>query len=235
VITGPRSGDRPTPDRPTPDRPAADRPAADVPPPARPGGSRYGWFVALLVVLILGYITLNTATTGGPGSRGLSVGAKLPPFAVPLAAGQLSGDADVATAPNQGAAGRRPACAVRGPQILNVCELYERGPVALAFVLSQGGHCERILDRMAQLHPAFPRVQMAGVVVRGSRGDARALVLGHRWPFPVGYDRDGALANVYRVAVCPVLTLARRGGVVSDTAIGQLGAAQLAARLRALG
>jgi hypothetical protein len=221
MTTRRRSGDRP--------------PAADVPPPAGPAGSRYGWFVALLVVLILGYITLNTglnSSRGGP--RGLSAGDKLPPFAVPLAASRLNGDADVATGANQGPAGKRAACAVRGPQILNSCQLAERGPVALAFVLSRGGHCERILDRMAELHPAFPRVQMAGVVVKGSRGDARSLVLSHRWPFPVGYDRDGALANIYRVAVCPLLTLARRGGTVTGTAVGQLGADQLAARLRTL-
>jgi hypothetical protein len=75
---------------------------------------------------------------------------------------------------------------------------------------------------------------MAGVVVRGSRADARALAHSHRWPFPVGYDRDGALANLYRVAVCPVLTLAASGGTVAGTAIGQLSTSQLATRLRAL-
>jgi len=225
---GRRSGDRPP--------PAEAPPPAGVPPPAGPGGSRYGWFVAFVALLILAYITLNTAlNSGGGGSRGLSVGDSLPPFAAPLAAGTLNGDADIARRANQGPAGRRPACSERGPQILNSCQLAERGPVALAFVISSGGHCERMLDRMAQLHATFPRVQMAGVIVRGSRGDARSLVLSHRWPFPVGYDRDGAVANLYHVAVCPLLTLARRGGSVTATAIGQLGSAELATRLRTLG
>jgi hypothetical protein len=34
------------------------------------------------------------------------------------------------------------------------------------------------------------------------------------WELPIGYDRDGAVANQYAVAVCPTITLARGGKVV---------------------
>ncbi len=35
------------------------------------------------------------------------------------------------------------------------------------------------------------------------RDALRRLVERHRWSFPVAQDRDGILANLYAVAVCP--------------------------------
>jgi hypothetical protein len=36
---------------------------------------------------------------------------------------------------------------------------------------------------------------------------------------PLGIDRDGALAAIYRVASCPQVTFAYPGGVVQSTAL----------------
>jgi hypothetical protein len=74
-------------------------------------------------------------------------------------------------------------------------------------------------------------VQFAALAIRGVRDELRALVRRHRWGFPVGYDRDGVLANVYGVAVCPHLTYALPGGRVTATSVGTLGAAALERRL----
>jgi hypothetical protein len=208
--------------------------AGGAPAPARSSGSRYGWFLGVVAVLLLAYVTLNTASTDRVPTRGVATDRPLPPFAAPLALGSLDGDANIARESGQGRAGRRPACEVRGPDVLNVCQLAERGPVALAFIATRGGHCERLLDRMAAVAPQFPGVQIAGVAIRGSRDDLRALVRRHRWTFPVGHDRDGAVANLYGVAVCPEITFAYAGGIVQGTAIGQLSVAQLTARLRRL-
>jgi hypothetical protein len=125
---------------------------------------------------------------------------------------------------------------VRGRQILNVCELAERGPVVLAFIATRGGRCERAFDRMEEIRGSFPGVQFAGVAIRGARKDLRALVRRHGWRFPVGYDRDGVLANVYGVAVCPQVTFASAGGIVDSTAIGmgQVSSARLRTRVRDL-
>src|ERR1700757_2724356 len=115
--------------------------------PERPAGQagfsspRYGPWVGGLGLGILGLITLNTILTPSHGAVGLVPGERMPPFAVPLASGTLQGSADVATRPNEGSAGKVPACAERGPQILNVCQLYERGPVVLALFVDSGG-CE---------------------------------------------------------------------------------------------
>lgn len=89
---------------------------------------RYGRWVGALALVILGLITLNTILTPSNGAVGLAPGARLPPFAVPLASGNLQGAADVATRPNDGSAGKVPACAERGPRILNICRPLRTGP-----------------------------------------------------------------------------------------------------------
>ena len=149
------------------------------------------------------------------------MGHKLAPFAAPDALGPLDGDANVATRKSAGTqAGKRYACLVRGPGIVNVCQLAERGPVVLAFVAARGGRCVSELDTIERIRHAYPRVQFAAVAIKGDRNDLRKTIRSHGWGFPVAYDRDGVLANIYHVAVCPQITLADRGGKVRQTLIG---------------
>ena len=54
--------------------------------------------------------------------------------------------------------------------------------------------------------------------------DLRADIRSHGWGFPVGYDRDGAVANLYGVAVCPTITFAYPGGTAMTTTLGLLDA-----------
>lgn len=186
------------------------------PEPAAP--PRYGRYVGLLAVLILVLITVNTIVTKPNGARGVEPGHSLPPFAVPLAVGDLSGDADVATSADEGAAGRVPACQERGPQILNVCQLYERGPVVLALFVDSGS-CTAIVSDLQALAPAFPGVQFAAVAIKGERAQLRRLVRSRGLSLPVGEDRDGALAELYKVATCPQVTFAYPGGLVQSRAL----------------
>jgi hypothetical protein len=179
---------------------------------------RYGRYVGLLAVLILVLITVNTIVTKPNGDRGIEPGHSLPPFAVPLALGDLVGDADVATSADQGAAGRVPACQERGPQILNVCQLYERGPVVLALFVDSGS-CPAIVSDLQALAPSFPGVQFAAVAIKGERGQLRRLVRTRGLTLPVGIDHDGALAALYKVATCPQVTLAYPGGLVQSRAL----------------
>jgi hypothetical protein len=74
-------------------------------------------------------------------------------------------------------------------------------------------------------------VQFAAVSIRGERAELRALVRHHGWGFPVGHDRDGVLANLYGVAVCPHLTYALPGGRMTATSVGTLAADALERRL----
>ena len=68
---------------------------------------------------------------------------------------------------------RRP-CDVRGPDVLNVCELAERGPVVLAFFAEPVDRCDDQIDMLDRLRSRFPDVQFAAVAIRGDRDDAAA-------------------------------------------------------------
>jgi hypothetical protein len=182
---------------------------------SRPG-RRYGRWVGVLALVILALITLNTVLTKPIGATGIAPGAQLPPFAVPLATGDLQGAANVATHADDGAA-KRPACLVRGPRILNLCQLYEGGPVVLALFIDEGA-CPRILAEMQALVPAFPGVRFAAVSIKGDRGDLRTLVRKRGLSFPVGIDEEGTLVALYKVASCPQVTFAYPGGVAQGRA-----------------
>jgi hypothetical protein len=214
---------------------AGARPPAAAPDPVRRARGRNAWLLGVVVFAVLAYVTVNTLRTDAPGSRGVPANTPLPPFAVPLALSTLSGDANVARESDSGAAGKRPACEVRSPQVLNICQLAERGPVVLAILATRGGgRCERQLDSVDRVRRRFPGVQFAAVAIRGDRDRLRSLVKSHHWGFAVGYDQDGAVANVYGVAVCPTLTFAYAGGIVMQTALGLESDAELAARVRRL-
>jgi hypothetical protein len=193
-----------------------------------------GWLVGVVGVVVVVYITLNTLRTESVGSRGPAVGTRLPPFAMPLAESGSDADANIATRPDSGPEGSRPACTVRGPAVLNVCELAERGPVVLAFMVTRSKRCEEQVDVLDRLAPRHPQVEFAAVAVRGDHGKLRAIVREHGWRLPVGYDHDGAVANVYGVAVCPTVTFARRGGEVAGSAPEFLDERALSARVEAL-
>jgi hypothetical protein len=186
------------------------------------------------VVLAIAYITLNTIRTDAPGSRGIDPGEPMPPFAAPLALSSLEGDANLATEAGQGGQGKRPACEVRGPDVLNSCELAERGPVALAFVATRSEDCERQVDALDRVRADFPDVSFAAVAIRGSREELRRTIRRRGWGLPVAYDHDGGVANAYAVAICPTVTFAYEGGEVEGTSLTMIDGAELRARLEKL-
>lgn len=212
---GRRSPEAPQP--PEPLAPAAEEPAS--PPPPR-GLSSVTWILGVLVVLGLSYITLNTLRTEGPGSRGVQVGRALPAFAAPLATGSLEGDAQVDP---------RKACDVTGADVLNSCELRESNePVVLAFTASRSEQCERQVDRVDRVARRLDGVRFAVIGIRGTK--AALATSAKRWSIPVAHDRDGAVSNLFAVAVCPTITFAKPGGIVDYTSLGLIGEAEIARR-----
>ena len=206
---------------------------APGPPPAKPPPRRstVSWIVGVAVVFAIAYITLNTLRTDAPGSRGLDPGDRLPPFAAPLALSKLDGDANLATKPDQGGQGKRPACQVRGADILNSCQLAERGPVVLAFVATRSQACDRQIDVLDRIRADHPGISFAAVAIRGDRGDLQDVIRRRGWKLPVGWDRDGGVANAFAVAVCPTVTFAYKGGRVEGTSLSLIDGAALRARL----
>jgi hypothetical protein len=205
-------------------------PRAPAPlPPAR--RSTVTWIIGVVVVFAIAYITLNTLRTDAPGSRGVPAGKPLPPFAAPLATSKLDGDANLATKPDQGGQGARPACTVRGPDIVNSCQLAEKGPVVLAFTAARSKTCDRQIDVLQRARSEFPDVQFAAVSIRGNRDDLRKLIRDRGWTLPVAYDHDGGIANAYAVAICPTVTFAYKGGKVQGTSLTLIEGAALRRRI----
>jgi hypothetical protein len=185
---------------------------------------RPGVLVGVLAVAVLAYVSVNSLRTEGPGSRGVPAGEPLPAFAAPLALSDLEGNSEVSDR----------ACDVRGPDVLNACELAERGPVVLAFFAEPSDRCNDQVDMLDRLRPRFPDVGFAAVAIRGDRDDLRELVRERGWTLPVAHDQDGAVTNLYRLAVCPATTFADRGGMVRGTALGSLDERELVARIERL-
>lgn len=200
-------------------------------PPRKPPGSGYAWFVGVAFLVVIVVVMVNSLGSEGVGSAGIEPGKRMPVFAAPLVLSRLEGDVNVATKRGQDEAGSVPACEVRGPDVLNACELW-RKPLVLAFFADRGAQCVRQLDVLQSLAGKYPTVAFAAVAIRGDRDDLRALVRKRRWTFPVGYDADGVLANLYGAAVCPHITYARAGGTVVETTLGEVDVSAIEAQVR---
>lgn len=218
-------------------------PDLDLPPPepeegpgpARlaPGASRYGWFVGLLVLLILAYISLNTLRTTGLGG-GVPVGSPLPPFAVPALASGLQKDANITPGRAPRKDGNTPACLVRTPGALNFCRLAAGRPTVLAFASVRDKDTVRELDAMQRVSTRFPSVLFFAVFLRGVRAEAARTAVQHSWTFPLGWDRHADVAAVYGVKSLPAVVLGDARGRSRGTAYAQLDPAAFAARVRGI-
>jgi hypothetical protein len=194
---------------------------------------RPGLLIVVFAAALLMWVTFNTIVTESKGSKGLQEGDDPPPVAMPLSTSSCRGrcDANVATEPEQGPAGARPACEVRGPEVLNTCELAEDGPFVLAFVFHPVARCVDqipVLERVAARHRDL---KFRIVAVRADAAQAKALGSN----LPVGYDHDGAVANEYAVVICPTITYVGRDGRVVGSTVGPQTEAQIESWVGRLG
>lgn len=206
---------------------------------------RYSIAVGLLFAVIIVVATIQTI--GGSGEEGtLGLDRQqarwpLPEFAVPVAAGQLEGDANVAQDDCESAAvpcpqdaRRTPACGIEDAEAIRVCDLFER-PLVISFWFTKGGDCAEQQDIVDSVYGRYrEQVNFLSLDVRDDRGTVRDLVREHGWEMPVGYDRDGAVASLYKVGGCPTFAYVYPGGTLESASIGDLTAGQLEARVRNL-
>ena len=198
------------------------------PAPAR--SNRYTWFVGVVALAIVVYITVNTIVTGGRSSRGLQAGDNLPVFAAPLWNSGFGDHADANTGD-----GKVPPCRFHAPGAMNLCTLRRRYLV-LGFVVLHHGGCEKQFDAMQALLKRFPQVNFAGIAIGASRSSLAKEARKHRWTFPVAYDHHGDVSVLYDVIVCPAVTLSYPGGRVLKTSLGKAATnpAVLATEIRTL-
>lgn len=204
---------------------------------------RYSILVGLLFVAIVAIALLN-GVPGGGGTLGLVEQPPrwaLPEFAVPAAAGKLEGDANVAqddcsaaALPCPADARRTAACQVRTPGAIRVCDLFDR-PSVVSFWFSKGGDCVDQQDVVSRVYSRYRgRVSFLSLDIRDDRDTVRELIRRRRWEMPVGYDRDGAVASLYRVGGCPTFAYAYPGGVLQSASIGNLAESELSERIERL-
>ncbi len=194
--------------------PAREAPDAPAGPPLAPtviDTRPYRWMVGIIGLVIVIGISVYQFASHGAGTTGVTAGHGLRFFAAPLADTNLNGDANA-----------HPTCSVarHDPRALNVCLMAGRGPLVLSFFVTGAGQCVRQVSALQTLAGRFPSVQFAAVAINGSHKATAALVRRHRWTIPVAYDPDGRVGALYGVAVCPMVELAQRGGLVRDRLIG---------------
>jgi len=203
---------------------------------------RYSIFVGLIFLAIIVVATVNTIE-GGNGSKTLGLD-KLPPrwplpeFAVPEGAGQLEGDANIAQDDCETAAipcpegsRRTPACEIETPESIRVCDLFER-PLVISFWFTKSGGCVEQQDLVDEVSRRYRgRVGFLSLDIRDDRDTLRDLIRQRRWTMPVGFDRDGAVASLYGIGLCPTFAYVFPGGTLERASIGELTTAQLSRRV----
>lgn len=197
------------------------------------GSSRYTWFVGVVAVLLIAYVTVNTATHKGRGAPGVAAGARAPAFAAPLASSNDDGAVNLAAKAGQGHA-KIAACAIHRADAITLCDQYATKPVVLAIFANAKHTCSGTLDDLQRIHAQRSDVGIVAIAFRGSQRQARDLIAANGWTFPVGYDVDGRLATGYGVVACPQITYIRKGGIVAGTSFGEIGEAKLRERIAAL-
>jgi hypothetical protein len=206
---------------------------------------RYSMIVGLIFLAVIVVATIQTLSSGGgEGTLGLDRQPPrwpLPEFAVPAAAGQLEGDANVAQddcesagVPCPGDAHRVPACRIRTAGAIRVCDLFDR-PLVISFWFTKGGDCADQQDVVDSVYRRYRgQVNFLSLDVRDDRATVRELVRQHGWEMPVGYDRDGAVASLYEIGGCPTFAYAFPGGTLQSASIGDLTVPQLVDRVERL-
>lgn len=203
---------------------------------------RYSLIVGLIFAVVIVIATVNTL--GGKDEETLGLDERearwpLPEFAVPRAGGGLEGDANVAQddcetsqTPCPESARREPACRIDTPGAIRVCDYFER-PLVISFWFSRGGDdCveqQDVVDRVDRRYGG--EVSFLSLDVRDDRDTVRDLIRRRGWRMPVGYDRDGAVASLYRVGLCPTFAYAYPGGTLQEASVGELTASQLEAHV----
>lgn len=192
--------------------------------------SRYSLWVGVAFLILIGVATVNTIRNDEGGVLGADeaeAGTALPEFAVPELPGGPDGDANVyqddcdsSENPCPGDEVRTPACEVDLEGVIRVCDLFDR-PLVLSFWFTSPPECpptQDVVDAVARRYEG--EVNFLAVAIRGDRSELEQIVRERGWQIPVGWDRDGAVSNLYRVGVCPTVAFVLPGGVLSTAKLG---------------
>jgi hypothetical protein len=209
-------------------------------------GSRYSLWVGIAFLILIGIATLNTLETEEGGLLGVDeaeAGSPLAEFAVPdllegpdADANVYQDDCETSASPCPPDDVRTPACRVPGQDVIRVCDYFDR-PLVLSFWFTTPADCPPTQDVIDQAASDYRgRVGFLSIAVRGDRPELQEIVRERGWSMDVGWDRDGAASNLYRVGLCPTVAFVLPGGVLSEAKVGteELGADQVTAAVERL-
>lgn len=188
-----------------------------------------GLLGAAALLLAAGVVVSLVMLYGGDrpiGSENL-VGKALPDFAAPLASGDVEADANIYTPEQAKAARSVAACDVKLAGAFNSCRDLG-GQAILSFWNTTKPECVRQIETIDAFARSKGDVSAAAVAFDQPEGQVRAFVAGRDWKLPVPIDRDGAVAGLYSVAVCPT-TYFIANGTIRAVKLGELSSDALAA------
>jgi hypothetical protein len=195
--------------------------------------NRYSLLVGLAFLVLIAVATIHTLTGGGEHILGLEdepARWPIPEFAVPAAAGTtLEGDANVyqddcgsASLPCPEHPPRVPACQITTAGAIRVCDLFDR-PLVISFWFGTENNCEReqnVVSTVAERYRG--QVNFLSLDSLDSWGSAREGIRAHDWHMPVGFDHDGAVAELFQIAACPTFAYVYPGGTLQSSSLGEL-------------
>jgi hypothetical protein len=197
---------------------------------AKRPSSRYSAFVGLAFIALIVIAAINAFESNESGVLGADetqVGEPLPEFAVPELIGGEDADANVyqddcesSEVPCPADEQRTPACEVDVPNVIRICDLFDR-PLVLSFWFSTPADCpptQDVVDNAARRYGGG--VNFLSLAVRGDREELADIVAERGWEIRVGWDRDGAVSNLYLVGVCPTVAFVLPGGILSEARVG---------------
>jgi hypothetical protein len=192
--------------------------------------NRYSFFVGLAFLALVVVATVNTfgdEEGGVLGGEETEPGMPLPEFALPDLRGQADADANIFQDDCETAANpcpeedrRVPACEIEIPGAIRVCDLFDR-PLVLSFWFTTPSECPPTQDAVDAVARRYEgEANFLSVAVRGERDELIEIATERGWTVPIGWDRDGAVSNLYRVGGCPTVALALPGGILHEALIG---------------
>jgi hypothetical protein len=203
---------------------------------ARRAARPYSIAVGVIFLAVILFAGINAVRNSGEAVLGPETGRRLPLFAAPTATGSEDKDANIDQGEVVDGKRRGSACDIRGSRrdVLRICDYFDRPLVMVVWFKRGCGTCRPQLDAVERVRKRVPEVHFIGLDVRDSKENARKEVLEHGWRFPMAYDRDGAVSQIYGIGGGPTLIFAYPGGITTDVHLGDLDDRELERRARRL-
>ncbi|MGH2979266.1 MAG: TlpA family protein disulfide reductase, partial [Solirubrobacterales bacterium] len=203
---------------------------------ARRAARPYSIAVGVIFLGVLLFAGINAVRNSGEAVLGPEKGQRIPLFAAPTATGREDGDANIDQGEVVNGKRRGSACDIEGSRrdVLRICDYFDR-PLVMVFWFKRGcGTCRPQLDAVERVRKRVPGVHFIGLDVADSKDNARKEVLEHGWRFPMGFDRDGAVSQLYGIGGGPTIIFAYPDGITMDVQLGDLDDRALERRARQL-